>query len=287
MDLPEPRRPVSPGVERRGDEPGLPPKASEMPVPSAVGEPAAFGPSRFALTTIVAKPSWKQVLAELVISEKLDPWNIDIVVVADSFFGYVKRMEKFDFHIPANIILACAILLRYKSNALRFFEEPQPAGPAPDEQAADPMPELSLSIRIPPRRQITLNELMEEMERVIKYDSRERPKNVAAQLPTLELDLDNYDMESEIDKMYARLKGGADSEGIIVFSSLVNGGGAEGIVSALTPLLHLAQRKSVCLRQDRFFGEIFINVNGHETNGNGKEGNGNQQTAENEQHPVN
>lgn len=218
------------------------------------------------LPAIVAKPSWKQVLIELVATEKLDPWNIDIIKVADSFFSYVKKMEKFEFHIPANIILACAILLKYKSNALRFqSEEPQPDEPPPGP--GEPIPEISLSWRIPPKRQITLSELMEEMERAIKYDAHERPRKAVAQPPALELDLDNYDMESEIEALYARLKGTADSEGIILFSSLINGGGAEGIVSTLTPLLHLAQRKSVYLRQDKFFGEIFINVNGHETNG--------------------
>ncbi len=235
------------------------------------------------ITSIVAKPSWKQVLVELVMTEKLDPWNIDIVVVADSFFNYVKKMEKFDFHIPANIILACAILLKYKSNAIRFYEEPQLAEAPPEEPAEGALPELTLSWRIPPKRQITLNELMGEMERVIKYDSAERPKKVAAQMPTLEMDLDNYDMESEIDKLHARLRGGADSEGIVLFSSLVNGGGAEGVVSAITPLLHLAQRKSIFLRQDKFFGEIFINVDGHETNGkegNEKEGNGKHAEAD-------
>lgn len=244
------------------------------------------------ITSIVAKPSWKQVLIELVMSEKLDPWNIDIVVAADSFFNYVKRMEKFDFHIPANIILACAILLKYKSNAIRFYTEPQLMEAPPTDEPEGAVPELRLSWRIPPKRQITLNELMGEMERVIKYDSAERPKKVAAQLPTMELDLDNYDIESEIDRLHARLKGDADSEGIVLFSSLINGGGAEGVVSTITPLLHLAQRKSVYLRQDKFFGEIFINLNGmaetgvsashreamrNETNGNGKEGNGKQE----------
>ena len=230
------------------------------------------------ITSIVAKPSWKQVLIELVMSKKLDPWNIDIVVVADSFFNYVKNMEKFDFHIPANIILASAILLKYKSNAIRFYGEPQPAEAAPGvEPEEGALPELKLSWRIPPKRQITLSELMDEMERVIRYDASERPKKAAAQLPALELDLDNYDMESEIEKLQARLRRSADSEGIVLFSSLVNGGGPEGIVSTITPLLHLAQRKSVLLRQDKFFGEIFINLNGQwgrEEGGDGGNGNG-------------
>ncbi len=237
------------------------------------------------IETIVAKPSWKQILVELVISEKLDPWNIDLVKAADSFYNYVKKMEKFDFHIPANIILACAILLKYKSNSIRFYEEPQ-VEELPPAEAEEPIQPLSLSWRIPPKRQITLNELMEEMERVIKYDAAERPKKVAAQLPTLQLDLDNYDIETEIDQLYSRLRGEADSEGIVLFSALMNGGGAEGIVSTITPLLHLAQRKSVYLRQDKFFGEIFINVNGHESNGNGK-GNGKEAHEEAPAPPAN
>jgi len=239
------------------------------------------------ITSIVAKPSWKQVLIELVMSEKLDPWNIDLVKAADSFYNHVKKMEKFDFHIPANIILACAILLKYKSNAIRFYAEPQLIEAPPVEEPEGAVPELSLSWRIPPKRQITLNELMGEMERVIKYDSAERPKKVAAQLPTIELDLDNYDIESEIDKLHARLKGDADSEGIVLFSSLINGGGAEGVVSMITPLLHLAQRKSIYLRQDKFFGEIFINLN-NETNGkegNGKEGNVKEGNGKNAEEP--
>jgi hypothetical protein len=76
------------------------------------------------LTSIVGKPSWKQLLIELVITEKVDPWDVDIVKVSDGFFRMVKQMEKVDFHIPANIILASAILLKYKSNALRIWIEP-------------------------------------------------------------------------------------------------------------------------------------------------------------------
>ncbi|MFA5412308.1 MAG: hypothetical protein WC350_03110 [Candidatus Micrarchaeia archaeon] len=248
-----------------------------MPVPSSRGEATAPGPSRFAITSMVEKPSWKQLLIELVMTEKLDPWNIDIVTVADSFYSHVKKMEKFDFRIPANIILACAILLKYKSNSIRFYAEPVPEEmgelPAEAEEAIQP---LTLSWRIPPKRQITLQELVDEMERVIKYDTTERPKKIAAPLPVMDLKLDNYDLEGEMVRLMGRMKTSADQEGLVLFSSLVNGGGSEGVISTITPLLHLAQRKSIFLRQDKFFGEIFINLgeDAPEGNGNGKERNG-------------
>ncbi|MDD2655251.1 MAG: hypothetical protein PHQ80_01120 [Candidatus ainarchaeum sp.] len=245
---------------------------------------------------MVEKPSWKQILIELVMTEKLDPWNIDLVTVADSFYSHVKKMEKFDFRIPANIILACAILLKYKSNAIRLYDEPVVAeGEMPVEVGEEPIQPLTLSWRIPPKRQITLQELVDEMERTIKYDTMERPKKVAAPLPMLDLKLDNYDLEGEMVRLMGRMKAGADMEGIVLFSSLVNGGGSEGVISTITPLLHLAQRKSILLRQDKFFGEIFINLgesgehDGDGKAGDGKEGNGhggNAQAAPGLQHPV-
>ncbi|HNT60525.1 MAG TPA: hypothetical protein PKJ97_00945 [Candidatus Bilamarchaeaceae archaeon] len=225
------------------------------------------------ITAMVEKPSWKQLLIELVMTEKLDPWNIDIVTVADSFYGHVKKMEKFDFHIPANIILACAILLKYKSNSIRFYEEPAmpEMADAPAEPGEGEIQPLTLSWRIPPKRQITLQELVDEMERAIKYDTEERPKRVAAPPPPLELEIDNYDLEGEMDRLMGKMRESADSEGIVLFSRLVNGGGCGGIISTITPLLHLAQRKSVLIRQDKFFGEIFINLGGC-AEGNGKNG---------------
>jgi chromatin segregation and condensation protein Rec8/ScpA/Scc1 (kleisin family) len=181
--------------------------------------------------------------------------------------------------VPANIILACAILLKYKSNAIRFYDEPAPVEDAmPVEASEEPVQPLTLSWRIPPKRQITLQELVDEMERVIKYDTMERPKKTVAPLPMMDLKLDNYDLEGEMVSLLGRIRGGADTEGIVLFSSLVNGGGADGVISTMTPLLHLAQRKSILLRQDKFFGEIFINLGegAPEGNGNGKEGNGEQ-----------
>ncbi|MEM4272147.1 MAG: segregation/condensation protein A [Candidatus Bilamarchaeaceae archaeon] len=217
------------------------------------------------LTSIVGKPSWKQVLVELVITEKLDPWDIDIVKVSDAFFGMVKQMEKVDFHIPANIILASAILLKYKSNALRAWTEP-PAMEAegePIEAAGGEIPLLLLKPRIPPRGPITLGELILEMEKAMKYDEIERPRKPAQRAPEIiELAAPDYDIEAEMCSLYSRMKGEADEEGLVLFSRLVKGKSAQETILTLAPLLHLAQEKAVGLRQDKWWGEIFIKVNG-------------------------
>lgn len=219
------------------------------------------------LTSIVRKPSWKQLLIDLVITEKLDPWDIDIVAVADGFMKTVKEMEKFEFSIPANIILASAILLKYKSNALRMYEEPEEIEMPPEPillAGEGEIPPLQIKARIPPKSPVTLNELIVEMERVIKYDDEEhvnrKPRIKTRE--TVNIELPEYDIEKEMEKLYSRMKQEMDGESLVLFSALVKQKTPKETILTLSPLLHLAQEKAVGLRQDKFWGEIFIKVNG-------------------------
>ncbi|MFP3949475.1 MAG: segregation/condensation protein A [Candidatus Micrarchaeia archaeon] len=217
------------------------------------------------LTSIVRKPSWKQLLMELVTSEKLDPWDIDIVAVADGFNKMVKEMEKFDFSVPANVILASAILLKYKSNALRIIEEEPEEIPEPEpvEVGDEQVPQLRIKSRIPPKVPLTLNQLISEMEKVIKYDEAEpKPRLPKKTREVMEIPLPDYDIEKEMEKLYSRMQNEKDSEDLVLFSRLVKEKTPKETILTLSPLLHLAQEKAVGLRQDRFWGEIFIKVNG-------------------------
>jgi len=218
------------------------------------------------LASMVRKPSWKQLLIELVLSEKLDPWDIDIIKVAEGFTKMVGDMKQLDFHVPANIILASAILLKYKSNALRIYDEPEPI--EEEEEIFDvvdegEIPQLQIKSRIPPKVPITLNELISEMEKVIKYDDPERvPKIRIKPRETVNLELSEYDIEKEMEKLYLRMKNQMDSESLVLFSALIKDKQPKEVINTLAPLLHLAQEKAIGMRQDEFWGEIFIKVNG-------------------------
>ncbi|MBI5046655.1 segregation/condensation protein A [Candidatus Micrarchaeota archaeon] len=127
--------------------------------------------------TMVATPTWKEVLMDLVSSHSIDPWDIDIIELADVFTKKVKDIEKVNFSVQANVILAAAILLRYKSEYLKMLSYQTEMTEFPVEESqidSSQIPELSFSSRIPPKRQITLNELLSEMEKIIKYDQMER-----------------------------------------------------------------------------------------------------------------
>ncbi len=84
---------------------------------------AATGQQKLNLEELVAQPTWRDELRLMVEEESLDPWNIDIADIADKFVQRIHKFKTLDLVLPANLILAAAILLHLKSEALKFEEE--------------------------------------------------------------------------------------------------------------------------------------------------------------------
>ena len=70
------------------------------------------------LELIINGSDFESVLKEIIVEEGLDPWNIDIVKLADSMLKYLSELEDVNFRIPARFILVSAVLLRLKSESL-------------------------------------------------------------------------------------------------------------------------------------------------------------------------
>ncbi len=217
--------------------------------------------------SMVSKPTWKDILLELISSNRVDPWNIDLVILSDAFISKVREMEEMDFAIQANVILAASILLKYKSDYLRFLsyqseldefpaaeEEPEPIGE---------LPQLEMSARIPPRRQITMDELVGEMEKIIKYDDAAERVRVprGAIVDTIDLELSEHDLENDLGRIIDSVKKHTDSDGWSLFSKVVKEYDVRKTVYTLLCLLYLVQQDKIDLKQDKIYGEIFIHLN--------------------------
>jgi segregation and condensation protein A len=213
------------------------------------------------LEKMVSKPTWKDILLELIAGNRLDPWNVDLVDLSDAFIKKVREMERMDFAVQANVILAASILLKYKSNYLKMLSV-QSELPAfmPDEHVhnVEEVPQLTLSSRIPPKRQITLEELIVEMEKIIKYDQEKVHIPRGSIVETLDMELPERNIESDMQKVLDLVKTNTDSEGWSLFSRLRKGADLQETVYLLLCLLHLVQFGSLDIRQDGMFGEIFI-----------------------------
>ncbi len=219
------------------------------------------------LSMLVSDATWKDILVDLVRSNELDPWNIDITDIVDKYINAVKKLKVMDLRVPANIILAAALLLRLKSEMLSLFER-QNLQEVPEENIFTREPvlvdELSLRLRPPVKRKIALVELIHALEEAMKIKDK---KSNARLLKGVQFDLkfEEVDMEKEIEKLHDAIKKNVDNQSMTTFSYLskeVPIRNDNVITGLFIPLLFLAHKEKIYLVQEEFFGEIIIKLAG-------------------------
>ncbi|RUM57661.1 MAG: chromosome segregation protein ScpA [Persephonella sp.] len=58
------------------------------------------------------------IVLKLVINGEIDPWNVDIVELADKYINEIKKLDIPDFKTASKIISTAVLLLKMKANAL-------------------------------------------------------------------------------------------------------------------------------------------------------------------------
>ncbi len=208
------------------------------------------------LLEVVVQPTWREFLMDLVESEEMDPWSIDIIQVADKCLERVRRLESMDLHLPANVILACSLLLRFKAEALQW----KPEEPEDFTDAEAPMliqediPELVVKPNLPRPRHVTLDELMSAVESVMK-EGRRVQRIISAPV-ALNVELPQKTMGQRIGDVFEKAIALKDADNLVLFSELSEG----RTVDHLIPILHLVNSQKVDAWQDEVFGEIFVKV---------------------------
>ncbi len=211
---------------------------------------------------MVEEPTWRSMLAELIIRHKLDPWDIDLDILAEHFMKRIKELKDDKFTVPGNVILACSILYKFKTLMLRINEEEE----QPVDVSFDINDVKDLVARPARKRPITIVELMKAMEKAMKYEpkietaiaaSAEKAKRTIDELMEAEYsyEYNEDDMSSRLETVIERIKKARDSEGITLFSSILD---EKGVVHSLLPVLFLANEGLLDLKQDKIFGEIII-----------------------------
>jgi segregation and condensation protein A len=212
------------------------------------------------LETLVAETNWKEMLIDLVETEKLDPWSIDIAVIADKFVEKVRALQMLDLHVAANVILASSILLRMKTETL-LFEEPEEEPNGEIEARTVPqIPSLTLKLRLPPPRRLTLQELIGAIEEIMKIQQSNKKLLQPIQQNLIQINMNEKDIDALIEDTFESVKQNVDSYGLVTFSQLIKNKSLEDIIKTFIPLLFLEKNGKVELFQEEFFGEIFIKL---------------------------
>lgn len=207
------------------------------------------------LMEVVVQPTWREFLVDLVQSEKMDPWDIDLCEVADKCIERVKNWEAMDLHIPANVILASSLLLRFKADALEWKPlEEYTVEEEPVMLIQEDLPELILKPNRPRARRVTLQELMTAVESVMK--SGRRVQRIIPSPIALNVQLPPKTMGERISEVFDKAKALKDADDLVLFSELSDG----HMVEHFIPMLHLVNSRKMEAWQDEVFGEIFLKV---------------------------
>lgn len=215
------------------------------------------------LVDLIEKPTWKTLLVNTVKSEGMDPWDIDVALLASKYAEKIRQMKVRDFRIPANAVLASAILIRFKSDSWQLIPEETEVVEEPLEEYEslglfNEIPELEVAQRITTRR-VTLEELIEAVEHVMEKTKRKKRGRVRVPVETMQLTIGKKEeFQKIINKVYNKILEKADSQGLVLFSDLLAERTRAEVVRVLLSLLHLANEGKISVWQEKVFGEIFI-----------------------------
>ena len=210
---------------------------------------------------IVVKPTWREFLVDLVNREEMDPWDVDLVRLADKYLESVRALQSMDLRVPANVILASALLLRFKAETLRLdwasddseeFLEETP------ELLKEELPELTLKPNRPRERKVTLDELVQAMNEVMKRGRRLPRKQMKPAV--IEVRLPESSMDEKMASVMEKAHGLKDEEGVLLFSAMIKDTGFDELALHFLPLMHLVQEERMLAWQDELFGEIFLRI---------------------------
>lgn len=229
-----------------------------------------INPDKIELLDLVQKPAWKTILIDLVKTEKMDPWNIDIVELANKYLQKINSLSGKDLHFPANAILVCAILLKFKSRVLLFSklddeEQSQDSQQMTEEQKKqidELLPELQL-IKSSREGKISLDDLVLGLEKIFEKNQGDLSKRALGSKEIIEFKLpfSDYDIDKLTEQIFQEIKQKADSTGLLVFSKLVETKSLIATIESFIACLFLANKNKINIWQEQFFGEIFISVN--------------------------
>jgi len=218
--------------------------------------------SKMDLVDLIDQPAWKTILLDLVETEKMNPWDIDVIALTEKYIKKINDLSGHNLRVPANAILACAILVKTKSKYLRLSsldDKEEIAVLTPEQRALmlGEVPDL-MSNRMAREGRITLDELVSSIEDIIQ---RTTPKKGAARnIPRMEINFDSSSIEEKMQEVFDLIKSKADSQGVVLFADLTGKEDIDSIVDTFLPVLFLMNNGKIIAYQNEFFGTIFVQL---------------------------
>ncbi|MBP1910083.1 segregation/condensation protein A [Methanolobus bombayensis] len=210
-----------------------------------------------------------EILMNLAKDGAINPWDIDIVNVTDMFLERIEVMQMLDLRLSGRTLLYAAILLRMKSTGIVQEEEDDEDFDMFDDELdfyeVDEYPVPKLPIRRRATRPVTLQELIVELRKAEKVETRRKDRSVHRKLEQKAAATTDEvlgiaheeDILGRVRDMGERLKKSFEDSECVVLSDLMTDDRSENIMTYVS-LLFLATEKKIWLAQKELFGELYV-----------------------------
>jgi segregation and condensation protein A len=220
--------------------------------------------------------TWQTILYDLVKTEQMDPWDIDVSLLTNKFLNMLNKFKEMDFKISGKVLLAATILLKIKSKNLvgkdlarfdnmmsseepedEFYEEFTDA----EQRMVDSVETPSLIPRTPqPRkRKVSIYDLVGALQKALDVKKR----RVLHSIPSLDIELPEkkINISGMIGGVYNTIISYfSKNQDKLTFSKLIPSESKQDKVYTFIPLLHLTNQRKVDIHQEEHFGDIEIIV---------------------------
>jgi segregation and condensation protein A len=231
-----------------------------------------------------------ELLVHLAKTGEIDPWNIDIVQVADQYLKAVADLKESELKVTGKTLLFLAILLRMKSDQLagidylyppqdEFLDELLDADFMDDRKAMQPrisfrtldeVIKRRTSTKQPRIRNVTLDDLIRELHMYEELEKRRSLKEKVEKVSHRRM-MDYADFTADDIEEMAHEEFHEDtvihlrdilgrilaSQEEVSLTELMQAGRIDKI-SAYLALLFLTARGGFSLRQDEFYTELYV-----------------------------
>jgi len=215
--------------------------------------------------------TWQSIIYELVRTEEMDPWDINISELSKKYIETIKKLQSLDFRLSGKVVLAAAILLGIKSTRLLDEESKLDELINPPEALEEdeigyqqfslselPTDKITLIPRTPqPRKKkISVFDLVDALQKALEVRKRRMLRDfVPIDVPVIDK---KVDITKLILDLYKKIKKMISEEGRLTFIQLAGSKRKEDQVATLVPLLHLTSQGKVDIHQEVHFGDIEI-----------------------------
>ena len=224
--------------------------------------------------------SWQSVIYDLIKTEQLDPWDINLGVLAEKYVETIQQLEEADFFISSKVLLACSLLLRLKSEILinSYIQDLNDAlyGRKDDKRYElerieideDELPILTPRTPMARHKKVTLKELMDALNHAINTENRRIKKEIKgrqAQKSALTvMPKDNFvPLKVRIKSIFGIVNNHLDQgNDHMKFSHLAES--KEEKLASFVPILHLSNNGKIFLRQQIHFEDIHMTLKIHD-----------------------